>query len=297
MNAEQTTDEEIRKLRSVLFPAIGIQIITGFNLYPTSDASSDDAQEITISYLHEDLLEEKLHYLQIKRMLEKYCDQVKTQRLEHDVINRFSSYRLDEGWRAEQYLLVDQTPVKEEEVDDMIKQSITVIGCGKQNELIIKCEQDALNHILEQFRVYANKHEIDRETGRFVYISGTNAKKQNLNPTWTNAWEIPTIIVNARGLNEIKTYEKVRKVTFSLCSGLVSLILGDKLYNAYKEEETATWGIPSFKDYLALKNLKPDDIDNNYFANHIFFDWINRINWEYVVKTKELHGNLLKDVF
>ena len=293
-------EQELKRIRSMLFPAIGIQIITGFNVYPTKENSEKDSQDnngrnIRISYLHEDILEDKLHYIQIKNMLEKYCDQIKTQRIKHKAIDRFSSYRLEIDWRAEQYFLVDQTSVKEEEVDDLIRKNITVIGCGSQNELIIECERDALEYILKQFRLYANRYEINSNTGEYVLIPGVNERKQNPNKIWDKAWETPCIIVHAEKADKIKTYERVRKILFGMHNGIASLIIGNKWDTVY-EDDSGILLIPSFKEYLTLKGFRPNDVDDNHFANKIFFEWINEVNWKRVAKTIEMHGHMFKDI-
>lgn len=297
MNADQTTDEEIRKLRSVLFPAIGIQIITGFNVYGQNEqkpvVSSDD-KNVRISYLHEDLVQNAPHYEQIKRMLEKYCDQAKIQKIEHEVISRFSSYLLEEDWPAKEYFLIDQTHVKKEDVAGLIKQNITVIGCGSQNELIITCEMSDINAILEQFRLYANKYEVDLNTGEYVYTAATGKPKSNPHETWTMPWEVPCIIVNTQGMDEIKTYARVRKISFDLQHRVASLFIGNKWDLAYKEDESSSLAVPTFRDYLAFKSFKPSSIDSNYFANLVFFNWINAIKWERVAKTKESYKHIFE---
>ncbi len=296
--AKHQLKDKMKNLRDVLFPAIGLQVITGFNSYVAKEDSQDNRNEenITINYLHEDLLENKLHYMQIKRMLEKYCDQIKTQKIKHETITRFSSYRLELGWEAEQYFLIDQTSVEEEEVDDLIKQNITVIGCGPQNELIIECDKDVLEYILEQFRLYANKYEINQDTGEYVLISKTNRIKPNLRKTWDKSWEIPCIIVRAEGIDKIKTYEKVREISFKIDDEIASLIIGDKWGIGYDNDESATLSIPPFKEYLSLKNFMPDNINSNYSANKIFFDWINKVNWKMVAKTQELYPHMFNDI-
>ena len=38
-------DEELKKIRGLLFPAIGIQVITEFNLYPTKENSKENSQD------------------------------------------------------------------------------------------------------------------------------------------------------------------------------------------------------------------------------------------------------------
>lgn len=294
-------DKELKKIRGLLFPAIGIQIITGFNLYPAKENSKEcsldsNGKIIRISYLHEDLLEDRLHYMRIKGMLEKYSDQIKTQRIKHEAISRFSSYRLEEGWRADEYFLVDQTPVRKEDIDDLIREDITVIGCGLQNELIIECEKDALEYILEQFRLYANAYEIDHNIGKYVLIPGTNEKKPNPHETWDKAWEIPYIIVRAEGIDRVKTYDKVRKISFQSGNEIASLIIGNKWDTPYAMDESKSLVVPPFGYYLALRNFIPDNINNNYFANRVFVDWINKINWEKVMKTKESYGDIFKDL-
>jgi hypothetical protein len=291
MNSKE--NQEIKKLRTLLFPAIGLQIITGFNMYPKKDVSDCfEGKNIEISYLHEDILEGKLHYIGIKQMLEKYCDQIKTQRIEHEAITRFSSYRLEESWEAEEYFLIDQTPVKLENIEDLIKQNITIIGCGMQNELIIRCEKDIMYYILEQFRLYANKYEISSETGKIILTPETGRIKLNQNETWHGAWEIPTIIVRAPRFNKIKTYEKVKKISFNVENEDVSLIIGNKWDERYINEEDRNLAIPSFQDYSVFKGFNAQKIDDNYFANEIFFDWLNEIKWERVKKTLELYTNL-----
>ena|GEM_PF-5798772 len=288
------TSAELRKIRGLLFPAIGIQIITGFNIYPASDSFYCDDCAVKISYLHEDLLEGRPHYEEIKSMLQKYCDQIKVQRIEHEAINRFSSYNLEEGWRADRYFLVDQTPVKEEDVDELIRQKITVVGCGKQNELIIKCEQDSMEYILEQFRLHANKYEINPDIGNFVLVAGTNTRKLNQNKLWTNAWEVPTIIVYARDINKIKAYEKAKSISLDLPDGIVNLVIGNKWNKSYAQSKPETLFIPSFEEYLISKDFSSFRIDNNHFANKIFFDWINKIDWARVKRTIELHADLFE---
>ena len=54
--------------------------------------------------------------------------------------------------------------------------------------------------------------------------------------------------------------------------------------------------IPSFKEYLTLKGFRPNDVDDNHFANKIFFEWINEVNWKRVAKTIEMHGHMFKDI-
>lgn len=296
MNAEQTTDE-IRRIRNILFPAIGIQIITGFNLYDSKEnlfASSHDDKNIKISYLHEDLIQNAPHYEQIKRMLEKYCDQARIQKIEHEVISRFSSYLLEEDWPAKEYFLIDQTPIKKEDVDGLIKQNITVIGCGSQNELVIKCDASDMDAILEQFRLCANKYEIDPNTGEYVYTAATGKPKSNPHETWAMPWEVPCIIVNTQEMDEIKTYARVRKISFDLQHGIASLLIGNKWDTANKEDESSGLAIPTFRDYLAFKSFKPSSIDSNYFANLVFFNWINAIKWERVAKTKESYKHMFE---
>lgn len=298
-------DEELKKIRSVLFPAIGIQIITGFNQYPSKTENKllkklksfiqKKANVIKINYLHEDLLEDRLHYMQIKRMLEKYCDQIKIQRIKHEAISRFSSYRLEEKWRADEYFLVDQKPIKEEDVDALIKQNITIIGCGLQNELIIRSEKQDMEVILEQFRLHANKYEINPDTGEYILMPRTNEIKLNPNETWDEPWEIPCITVRAEGINKVKTYEKVRKISFDMHNSIASLIIGNKWDTVY-ENKFGTLLIPHFKEYLTSKDFRPDDINSDYFANKIFFNWINEVDWKRVAKTIEMYGYMFKDL-
>lgn len=298
-NGNQGIDNEMKRIRDVLFPAIGIQIITGFNLYLTPETNDEqqptECGEVVISYLHEDLLEEKLHYLQIKQMLDKYSDQIKVQRIKHEAITRFSSYRLEEGWRTEEYYLVDQTPVKTEDVNNLVRQNITVIGCGPQNELIIRCEKDALEYILEQFRLHVNQYEIDQDTGRFVLIDGDIERKENKQTVWDNSWEIPVIIVHADGVDNIKTYERIRRIGFrTSTTSVVSMMVGNKWDTTYETDTPKKLIIPSLEQFLVLNSFNPIEVDDTYFANKIFVDWINEINWRRVAKTVELYSHLFK---
>lgn len=299
MNADQTNDE-ITKIRKVLFPAIGIQIITGFNLYGPNEqlpAVSRDDKIVRISYLHEDLVQNAPHYEQIKRMLEKYCDQTRVQKLEHEVISRFSSYLLEEQWRTKQYFLIDQTPVKEKDVDELVRQNITVIGCGSQNELVIQCEINDIAAILEQFRLCANKYEIDVDTGEYVLSLGTDQRTLNLHKTWNEPWEVPCIFVHARTIDKIKTYARVKEVSFALPQGIASLVIGKKWDTACDTKTPVSLLIPSFEQYLESLNFAPVKVNNAYFANRIFFNWINEVNWKRVAKTLEMYGHIFTDHF
>ena len=74
------------------------------------------------------------------------------------------------------------------------------------------------------------------------------------------------------------------------------MIIGNKWHSPYAIDETKSLVIPSFEDYLRLKNYKVDEVNSNYFVNRVFFNWINDINWAKVSKTKELHKNMFEDV-
>jgi hypothetical protein len=69
-------------------------------------------------------------------------------------------------------------------------------------------------------------------------------------------------------------------------------MIGNKWDVAKEQDESQTLIIPSFKEYLSLKNIKSYNIDNNHFTNRIFFNWINEINWAKVAKTTEDYGHL-----
>ena len=116
----------------------------------------------------------------------------------------------------------------------------------------------------------------------------------NPNPTWMNAWEIPTIIIKASALDRINAYEKAKKLTFRVSDGTLSTIIGDKWNNAYEKKSPNALLIPSFEEYLAAREFLPENISDKYFVNGIFFDWLNKIDWKKVEKTIESYGYMFK---
>ena len=282
--------DELGKIRSVFFPTIALQIVTGFNIYKDYKPFNDYGKNIIISYLHTDLTKGKSHFEQIKRMLEEYTDRITIQRIKHEVISRDSSYGVKAGWETDEYFLPNQKPVKKEDVRGLLEDNVTVIGCEEQNELLIKCEKEALEHILEKFRLHLNRHEIDAETGEAVMDNLTGKKKFNPR-AWDNAWEIPPIIISGVD-RDIKSYERVKKINFDMPHDMVSLIIGGKWDKPPKDNTGRELFIPSLKDYLKMKNLNPTSVDYNHLTNKIFFDLLEYTDWEKVDKSYKMFKEL-----
>lgn len=123
----------------------------------------------------------------------------------------------------------------------------------------------------------------------------TTEKKENTQEVWDNSWEIPVIIVHADGVGNIKTYERVKRIGFrTATTSMVSLMVGNKWNTIYETDNPEKLMIPSLEQFLSLNNFSPIEVDENYFANKIFVDWINEINWHRVANTVESYSHLFK---
>ena len=78
----------VHELRKIFFPAIGFDMITGFNIYPKKTQSIDS--KIIIRYLHNKLTDNDEHKQELTDKISKFCGQALFQKICFKRIQRLS---------------------------------------------------------------------------------------------------------------------------------------------------------------------------------------------------------------
>jgi hypothetical protein len=210
-------EEDLERIRALLFPLIHDRIITGYNIYPSSLKRADGL--FFLNYLHSDLRKEDKHYQELGDMLVKQG--IAEERINiydqlidrQEVAERNADYVTLPDWQdpaGMRYFDFDGNEIPPEIAKRLERE---LIGEGMQLELLIRLkDEEELRKATCMFRRYASEFKLDRY-GRKI---GTN------NPeSIAGAWEVPLVVcttstnkkprflVDFLRVNEFSFYEKL----------------------------------------------------------------------------------------
>lgn len=269
---------KMEELRKLLFPAIAVDIITGYNVYPESVTPS--AAKFRVSYLHSNLNEDDEHRKQLEHKVNAYGISVvlKPQRCQH--VGRTAAYRLEQGWQADEYYDAKCNRVPESAVDEVIKRGMPIIGVSKQYDLRIGIDdRKTLDALLEVFRKHANAYLVNKKTGKMVtYPTGEERKsRENRKHRIIDAWEVPFISVDGDEQVRLLGYQRVKRISLNGFGVDVSSLIDRKWDGDIVEPETGL-RYPTFREYLAYTRVPNTMTDTA--VNRVLADWINKVDWE-----------------
>ncbi len=263
-------------LRRLLFPAIAVDIITGYNAYQEPVTPFD--AKFRVSYLHSNLNENDAHRKQLEHKVREYGISVvlKPQRCQR--VDRTAAYRLERGWQADEYYDAKGNRVQEGAVEQLIKQGAPIIGVSKQYDLRIGIDdRKTLDALLEVFRKYVNAYLINKKTGKIVtYPRGKERKsRENRKHRLIDAWEVPFISVDTVEKLRLPGYQHVKRISLKSFGSDVSSLVDRKWDGKIIEPETGL-RYPTFREYLEYAGVPPTTADTA--VNKVLADWINTVD-------------------
>jgi len=275
--------EELRKL---LFPAIAIDMITGYNIYQEPATPSD--AKFRVSYLHSNLKEEDEHRKQLEQKVNEFGISIvlKPQRCQR--VDRTAAYRLEQGWQADEYYDAKGNKVPEDAVDQFIKRGMPIIGVSKQYDLRIGInDRKTLDALLEIFRKHTNAYLINKKTGKIVtYSKGEERRsRENRKHRIIDAWEVPFISVDTGEQVLLPGYQRVKRISLNGFGSDVSSLIDKKWDGNIVEPETGT-RYPTFRAYLEYAGIRATIADTA--INKVLADWINKVDWEKLRQARQV---------
>lgn len=265
-------------LRRLLFPAVAMDIITGYNIYPETVTPPDAV--FCVSYLHNKLSENDEHFRELER---KVTDFGMTLLLEPEWcqrVDRTAAYLLEGGWEADEYYDARGQEIKKECVDKHIKQGVPVIGVSKQYDLRIGVNnRKNLEALLEIFRKHANAYLINKKTGKIITYPASKGrtKKQNRKHKISDAWEVPFISIDTGEPVQLPGYQSVRKIYLEGFDIDISLLIDRKWDGRIVHPEEAGLVYPTFQGYL--RHFKVQTIESDSIINKVLADHLNKVDW------------------
>ena len=275
---------KMEELRRLLFPAIAVDIITGYNVYPEPVTPSD--AKFRVSYLHSNLNEGDGHRKQLEHKVKEFGISVvlKPQRCQR--VDRTAAYRLEQGRQADEYYDAKGNKVQEDAVDQLIRQGVPIIGVSKQYDLRISIDdRKTLDALLEVFRKHANAYLVNKKTGKIVTYpkAGERKSRENRKHRIIDAWEVPFISVDTDEQVRLPGYQHVKRISLKGFGADVSSLVDRKWDGDIIEPETGL-RYPTFRAYLEYARVPTTTADAS--VNKILADWINKVDWERLRQAK-----------
>ncbi len=274
------------ELKKLLFPAIAMDIITGYNEYqnPTPPLNT----KYKISYLHSNLKNDDEHRKELEEKVREFGINFVLQPQKYQRVDRTASYRLERGWQADEYYNANGTRVANKDIDALINQKVPIIGVTKQYDLRIGLDdRKTLDILLEILRKHTNAYMINKKTGETVtYLKGNERKyKRNKKHAIIDAWEIPFISIETDETADIHGYQYVKRIALKGFDALISTLI-DKKWESIIKHPKSGFLYPTFKSYLDYISISGEVSEIK--VNRVLANWLNIVDWERLEQARQV---------
>lgn len=263
-------DQKYERLRHGLFRPMGLGIITGVNIYGREEPKK---QRFRLSYLYGKLDDDHSKALKDTLQIHGFDPSISTSLY----VSRISAYKLKLGWEEEVeefYYPSGERIEDRNKAKEAIKNKEPVIGVAKQQELRIDVDRtEDLVHLLEVFRTYTNYWVVQKDGTLLKEKSEKIVNKLAID----HSWDVPMIVVDSDEDLEGCGYLPVKKVGFLGYDEIVTSLIHRKFDERLCGD---TEILPSFVDYF--KENEYEIIKDKVFANRIFVDFLDEVDWEHV---------------
>lgn len=259
MSLEKTLKQkakEVKKYRTLLFPLLGYNVITGFNIYETKQPTES---KFILNYLHSDLDENKSHRQELEEKLKAFFNTLSFRKITFEKIDRHTAYKLKKGWEAQKYYNISGEELKGKELGRARFLNETIIGAAYQNDLEMPIDSiNDLKKILEIFRKHCNFYLIDKNKG--TYVKSKKGNKLRNRQRIVDSWEIPLIILKSEEELNLISFPKVDEIKIEKDSFFIDIIADNRT--------------KILTEFLQKCGEFPNS--NRAYANKSFIDWINK---------------------
>ncbi len=208
----QFNEEYLQQFRSLLFPIIGKELITGYNIYRIVDKSKK-RPSFQLSYFHSDLSEKDEHRTALVEKLSDYGVIHLTEKVEENIICRNASYITKNLWDdplRTRYFDTSGNKILEETLLDF---EGIIIAESLQYDMNIGVESEKDLALLIKI---VNKHlykYIRNVQGNYVLKKGEKA----LNPDGIpGAWDIPLISLRTDKRKIIEGFSEISEIIIEM---------------------------------------------------------------------------------
>lgn len=259
MLKEKFDAKVLQKYRELLFPALGLGILTGYNIYKDK---IEGKSLFVVSYLHSDLSVSKSgkvhpHLEELIDKLSKFGPPKIIENISSSITDRIVVY-MQGDWEENPKNLTFYTLQGEKINPEILKDYKGVlIAEWKQYDLSLEIENEKdLAHLLDLYNEYLYAYHIDRKGKMHFNAPNPHAIR--------GSWEIPLIIVSAK--------QKFRRKDL-LRTWEISVKEGHYEMNAIVRKQ-----LKNLRTYLQNKNLDFKEIKK--FVNRpfveIYLDLLNQ---------------------
>lgn len=273
MHQMETKDKRIKE---ILFPAIAVDIITGYDIYKEKQKGFNT--KFTVNYLHANLEPADVHRQELEEKIKEYGLHVILQSIRCQRLDRTAIYRLEYGWRADEYYDAGGNSITIEQVDELVKYNVPVIGLSKQYNLRIGIDdKKTLDILLNILRKHANAYVINKKTGKPVKYYSDDWLKHNRKHKIHDAWDIPFIGVETTEDINLEGYQRVNKIFIESFVDDIYTFVDKKWADIIRHPQK---GIvyPTFKAYLEDAHISYSV--SHALVNNILVDWLNEARWK-----------------
>lgn len=247
--------KEVKEYRALLFPLLGYNVVTGFNIYETKPAT---ASKFILNYLHSDLDENKPHRQELEEKLKEFFNTLSFKKIVFEKIDRHTAYKLKKGWEAQKYYNMSGEELKGKELEKARFLNETIIGAAYQNDLEISIDSiNDLKKIIELFRKYCNFYLIDKNKGKYVMSKKSNKLRNR--QRIIDSWEIPLILLKSEEELNLRSFPRVNEIKIEKDLFFIDIIVDNRT--------------KLLTEFLQKCGEVPNL--NRAYANKIFVDWIN----------------------
>ena len=215
----------LSKIRQLLFPLIGYNVITGFNIYKKQQTKKS---EYRVRYSHSDLDTTDTHHKELIEKIGRFTDVAIDENASFEKVDRHTSYRLKRGWKSAKYYDIEARQLTKKEAIEAMNRKETIIGTDFQKDLRIDLDDySSLTQLLNIFVDYCHAYTIDRQNGKF---------KKNLNPksrerrivnqnAISNAWEIPLITISSNREEIHPSFRAIKEICIDENNFYISILI------------------------------------------------------------------------
>ncbi len=256
----QIEKSKIQKIRETLFPLIGNNVITGFNIY---ENQFHQKSKYLLSYLHSELNPEDKHRQELIEKIKQYADIDIIQNMLFEIVDRHTSYKLKSGWKAGHYYTIKAKLLTETEANLALKRKDVVIGVDIQDDMKIHIDDyRELLQVIDVFNRYANTYVINKNTGKF---EKKRKGKKLINifneKAIPGSWEIPLITLSTKEKRIPDSLDRIKEI--GIDEDVYLSVLIDKKYEDFM----------FFLDQTKFKKVEKKEIVS---ANKVFVEWMNK---------------------
>lgn len=185
-------DEKTKQYyRRVLFPIIGNNVITGYNLYHDRHKSNAG---YAVTYFHSDLgTTRSRHLTELSDRLKESCNPKIVEKITNSVVTRMAAYKIGDWEENPEGLRFFDRGGNEIQIDELESYEGIMVAEGIQFELNLEVyNRNELRDLLRVLKRAVNFYELDYY-GRMKEYEN----RPKINPEAVhNAWEIPLITVD-----------------------------------------------------------------------------------------------------